>query len=87
MKLIKRNGSEAIFDGAKIFSAIEKANSAIDESSRIGTDEIKRITDSSIVRSRSIALPSVFSIRFTSVCKGVYQLSNTLFLNSPKVGK
>lgn len=45
MKLIKRNGSEALFDGTKIFSAIEKANSAIDESSRIGTDEIKRITD------------------------------------------
>ena len=30
MKIIKRNGAEAVFDPAKIYSAVEKENLAVD---------------------------------------------------------
>ncbi len=46
MKLIKRNGSESVFDSEKIYSAVEKANNAVDEKSRISEKEIKKVTDS-----------------------------------------
>ena len=46
MKLIKRNGSEAVFDSGKIFSAVEKANLAIDKSEAISNDDIEKITAS-----------------------------------------
>ena len=45
MKLIKRNGSEAVFDSAKIFSAVEKANLAIDPTDAISVQDIQKITD------------------------------------------
>ena len=45
MKLIKRNGSEVTFDSEKIYSAVEKANMAIDEMERISDREIRRVTD------------------------------------------
>ncbi|MBO5101670.1 MAG: anaerobic ribonucleoside-triphosphate reductase [Clostridia bacterium] len=45
MKLIKRNGSEAIFDSQKIYSAVEKANRAVGESDRIKDSDIRKITD------------------------------------------
>ena len=44
MKLIKRNGSETIFDSAKIYSAVEKANLAVDEKARISGEDIARVT-------------------------------------------
>ena len=46
MKLIKRNGSEAVFDRMKIYSAVEKANLAVNESARIGDKDIEKITSS-----------------------------------------
>ncbi|MBQ8322171.1 MAG: anaerobic ribonucleoside-triphosphate reductase [Clostridia bacterium] len=45
MKIIKRNGAEAVFDNEKIFNAVAKANAAIDQSDRISEKDIKRITD------------------------------------------
>ena len=45
MKLIKRNGSEVIFNQEKIYAAIEKANMAVDEMDRISEREIRRVTD------------------------------------------
>ena len=45
MKLIKRNGSEVIFDQEKIYAAISKANTAVDEMDRISEREIRRVTD------------------------------------------
>ena len=45
MNLIKRNGSEVIFDQEKIYAAIEKANMAVDEMDRISEREIRRVTD------------------------------------------
>ena len=45
MKLIKRNGSEAIFDKEKIRIAIQKANAAVDEQDRITDLQIGKITE------------------------------------------
>ena len=45
MKLIKRNGAEVVFDPKKIFSAVEKANFAVAEESRISEDDIHKITE------------------------------------------
>ena len=43
MKLIKRNGSEVVFDRDKISAAIMKANEAVDEDERITLGKIKKI--------------------------------------------
>ena len=43
MKLIKRNGSEVIFDREKISVAVTKANEAVDEKSRISAEDIENI--------------------------------------------
>ena len=45
MKLIKRNGSEVVFDSEKIYAAVEKANMAVDEKERISDHEIRRVTN------------------------------------------
>ena len=45
MKLIKRNGSEAVFDAEKIAAAVTKANNAVEESERISEKDIKKVTD------------------------------------------
>ena len=45
MKIIKRNGAEAVFDPQKIFLAIEKANLAVDGIHRISDEDIQKITD------------------------------------------
>ena len=46
MKIIKRNGSEAIFDITKIISAITKANDVVSEELRMTATQIRRIADS-----------------------------------------
>ena len=43
MKLIKRNGSEVIFDREKISIAVTKANEAVEESQRISPQDIENI--------------------------------------------
>ena len=43
MKLIKRNGSEAIFTRSKISAAIAKANDAVEEYERITDSDIESI--------------------------------------------
>ena len=45
MKLIKRNGSEAVYDREKIISAVTKANLAVDESDRISDVAIALLTE------------------------------------------
>ena len=45
MKIIKRNGAEAVFDNEKIFAAVSKANEAVDKADRISEKDIKRITE------------------------------------------
>ena len=43
MKIVKRNGEEAIFDIRKIETAISKANKAIPESDRLSEEYIKAV--------------------------------------------
>ena len=45
MKIIKRNGSEVEFDSAKIYSAVSKANGAVEPIHRISPDDVQRVTD------------------------------------------
>ncbi len=45
MKVIKRNGSEVIFDISKIIAAITKANDAVEEAARMTPMQIKRIAE------------------------------------------
>ena len=45
MKIIKRNGSEAVFDREKIYAAVCKANAAVGTEDRISEREIDKITD------------------------------------------
>ena len=46
MKIIKRNGAEAIFDINKIVMAVTKANNAVEESVRMTPLQIRRIAES-----------------------------------------
>lgn len=46
MKILKRNGSEVIFDITKIMTAITKANEAVDAKERMTAEQIRRISDS-----------------------------------------
>ena len=44
MKLIKRNGAEAVFDKEKIAAAVRKANAAVEESERLSEAQVLEIT-------------------------------------------
>ncbi len=46
MKIIKRNGTEVVFDITKIISAITKANNADDSSQELSREQIVRIAAS-----------------------------------------
>ena len=46
MKIIKRNGTEVVFDLEKIVSAITRANAAVDEQFRMTPTQISRIAQS-----------------------------------------
>ena len=46
MKIIKRNGSEEIFDITKIIVAVTKANDSVDEADRMTPVQIQRIAES-----------------------------------------
>ncbi len=46
MKIIKRNGAEAVFDIAKIEMAVTKANEAVEENVRMTPLQIRRISES-----------------------------------------
>ena len=46
MKIIKRNGSEAVFDITKIIAAVTKANEVVSEELRMTSTQIRRIADS-----------------------------------------
>ena len=45
MKIIKRNGEEAVFDEDKIVNAIKKANDEVFDSDKLSEEEIKEIAD------------------------------------------
>ena len=54
MKIIKRNGAEAVFDRSKIQAAVTKANLAVDEVYRISDCDIETITDRVTERCESL---------------------------------
>ena len=49
MKIIKRDGSEAVFDITKIIAAITKANETVDEKVRMTAQQIQRIAESVVL--------------------------------------
>ena len=53
MKVIKRDGTTVDFDRSKIVTAIQKANSAVDEAERIDQAQIEFIADSVSTKSRT----------------------------------
>lgn len=64
MKIIKRNGTEAVFDSEKIYSAVEKANAAVDESCRITPKQIQTVTDKVSKKCESLSrTPSVEEVQ------------------------
>ena len=46
MNIIKRNGTEVVFDNSKIVAAVEKANTEVPEIERLTKEEIEDITNS-----------------------------------------
>ena len=46
MKIIKRNGSEVVFDIMKIISAVTRANNVVSEDERLSPMQIRRIAES-----------------------------------------
>ena len=45
MKIIKRNGTEMLFEPKKIYNAVTKANLAVEAKDRICDEQISAITD------------------------------------------
>ena len=46
MNIIKRNGTEVVFESQKITNAVTKANNSVGENSRLTAEQIQEITDS-----------------------------------------
>ena len=64
MKIIKRNGSEAVFDISKIIMAISKANDAVDEAYRMTNLQIERIAESVVLACEKLShAPSVEEVQ------------------------
>ncbi|MCI9120759.1 MAG: anaerobic ribonucleoside-triphosphate reductase [Oscillibacter sp.] len=64
MKVIKRNGTEVIFDITKILAAITKANDSIEEAKRMTSTQIQRIAESVELACREMGRsPSVEEIQ------------------------
>ena len=45
MKIIKRSGSEDVFDAAKIVAAVRKANESVIDYEKLGDEQIREIAD------------------------------------------
>lgn len=64
MKIIKRNGSEAVFDIDKIVLAITKANEAVAETARMTSMQIQRIAESVVLSCEQLGRsPSVEEVQ------------------------
>ena len=64
MKIIKRNGSEAVFDITKIIIAISKANDAVEEQNRMTPIQIQRIAESVVLSCEQLGRsPSVEEVQ------------------------
>ncbi len=64
MKIIKRNGSETVFDITKIILAISKANETVGEAERMTPMQIQRIADSVVLACEKLGRsPSVEEVQ------------------------
>ena len=64
MKIIKRNGAEEVFNKDKIISAIDKANSTIEEKYRLTDMQIKRIAEAVVLSCEELnRVPTVEEIQ------------------------
>ncbi len=64
MKIIKRNGSEAVFDIQKIVTAITKANGAVEEKARMTAMQIERIAERVVLNCEQLGRsPSVEEVQ------------------------
>ena len=45
MKIIKRSGSEAVYDSNKIIAAVQKANASVIDYEKLSDEQIKEIAD------------------------------------------
>ena len=54
MKIIKRNGEEVAFDGAKIENAILKANNEVAESDRLSDEQVRYVVDTVTAKSKGM---------------------------------
>ena len=64
MNIIKRDGTEAVFDVDKIKSAVTRANNATDAMYQISEDSIQKVADSVAVQCRLLGhTPNVEEIQ------------------------
>ena len=57
MKIIKRNGSEAVFDISKIIAAVTKANNVVASNQRLTKEQITAIADDVRRNARAATTP------------------------------
>ncbi|MGN0660179.1 MAG: anaerobic ribonucleoside-triphosphate reductase [Oscillospiraceae bacterium] len=70
MKIIKRNGSEVLFDITKIIMAISKANDTVDEAARLTNLQIHRIAESVVLACEKLGRsPSVEEVQDMVECQ------------------
>ena len=80
MKIIKRNGTEAVFDIEKIVSAITKANESVEEGARMTPLQIQRIAEfvelSCLKMNRSPAVEEVQDlVEYQIMAHGAYEVA------------
>ena len=80
MKVIKRNGTEVVFDLDKIIAAVTKANESVDESARMTATQIKRIAEfvelSCIKMNRSPSVEEIQDlVEYQIMAHGAYEVA------------
>ena len=83
MKIIKRNGTEAVFDIEKIVSAITKANESVEEGARMTPLQIRRIAEfvelSCLKMNRSPAVEEVQDlVEYQIMAHGAYEVAKIM---------
>ena len=58
MKIIKRNGSEAVFDISKIIAAVTKANNVVASNQRLTKEQDRKSTRLNSSHDRQSRMPS-----------------------------
>ena len=80
MKVIKRNGTEVVFDITKIIAAITKANESVEEGARMTPMQVKRIAEfvelSCLKMSRSPSVEEIQDrVEYQIMAHGAYEVA------------